>query len=172
MHGASKLIRTEELLRLLLVGNSLKECATQIGMSYYTIRKYASAEAFMNQLRDMSATIYERVDAELKTSKETILTNLEKASEEGLIAMRELVKGCKNDSVRMKAAQDLMDRDGRLSRTKKIEGTTQHGFMNPLTLVHAAKVAKETDEYNTKHNTDGGGGEGGGPPRQLEGESS
>lgn len=150
MHEAAKLVREEELLRLLLSGYMLRECAVQLHLSYNTVRKYAAEPGFMTQLRGMSQTIFERVDAELKSTKEDILERIEKASDLALVEMERLVQAGGSDMVRLKAAQDLMDRDTRLSRTKRLEGHTGHEFLNPMTLRHIASVAKEVDQFESR----------------------
>ena len=150
MHSAAKMVREEELLRLLLAGYMLKECALQLRLSYSTVRSYAAEVDFMSKLKELSGTIYERVDMELKSSKEEITTRLEVISDLALAEMERLIRSGSNDVVKFKAAQDVMDRDSRVSRTKRIEGTQSHEFMNPMTLRHIAGVAKEVDAYEAR----------------------
>jgi hypothetical protein len=145
VHSAAKMVREEELMRLLMCGHMLKECAIHLHMSYRTVREYARQPEFMRKLKEMSAAIYERVDAELKDSKDGITARLEAYSEQALEEMMELARTCTNPVVKLKANQDIMDRDTRLSRTRKIEASQSHSFVDPLFLVHAAGVAKELD---------------------------
>lgn len=144
MHEASKLVRTEELMRLLLCGHMLKECAIHMRLSYWTVRNYAKDPAFMTQLREKSTEIYARLDAELAANKEDMKEKLERASEEALEMMIELAR-TSTGVIKLKSCQDLLDRDTRVSRTKRIEGDTTHDFISPLFLVHAAKVGREID---------------------------
>lgn len=147
MHEAAKLVRKEELLRLLLTGHMLKECGPFLNLSYPTVCTYARDPNFLSQLKEQSMEIFRRVDEELTASKMNILSRLEEASDNALRVMEEIMNGAKSDMVRLKAAQDIMDRDGRVSRTRRIEGSQSHEFLNPLTLIHAAKTAREVEEY-------------------------
>jgi len=144
MHEAAKLVRQEELMRLLLCGHMLKECAAHMRMSYWTVRNYAKDPLFLSQLREKSNEIYRRLDAELLSSKEDMKEKLERNSEEALEYMMELAR-TSTGVIKLKACQDILDRDTRVSRTKKIDSDVDHNFISPLFLVHAAKVGREID---------------------------
>jgi hypothetical protein len=144
MHEAAKLVRTQELMRLLLCGHMLKECAAQMRMSYYTVRGYAKDPAFLMSLREKSTEIYARLDAELMSSKEDMKEKLERNSEEALEMMMEMAR-TSTGMVKMKCLQDLLDRDTRVSRTQKVDTDVKHDFISPLFLGHAARVARELD---------------------------
>lgn len=155
MHQAPKTVREQELLRLLLIGHSLRECSTMMEMSYQTMRKWAADPAFLSALKELSASVFERVDSELQNSKESLRAKLEEASEHALDRIINLAQQEKNDHIALKAAQDLLDRDGRVSRQTKVSGDTtiKHTFLDPLTLVHAVAAAKEMDKYEERKNS-------------------
>jgi len=146
MHDAPKLVRQEQLTRLLLTGHSMRECAAQMDVHLHTVRKWAREPAFLAALKELSSEVFRRVDEELQSTKENMLAKLEEASDAALDRMLELV-GSKNEIVALKSSQDLMDRNTALSRTKRVEGTTRHDFLTPLHLVAAAQAAREVDEY-------------------------
>ncbi len=169
LHKAAKMIREDELLRLLMAGFMLKEAATHLDLAYWTVRKYASAPEFMVKLRELSTNVFERVDAELKHSKESIMEKLEKASDKALAKMESLLDlPTAGPMLQFKAAQDLLDRRAEVSRTKRVDATVdqKHSFVNPLLLVHAANTAREMDEYAKRH-PDNGGERGSGRAPQL-----
>lgn len=145
MHEAAKLVKREELMRLLLCGHMLKECAAQMHMSYYTVRAYAKDPEFLLQLREKSAEIYKRLDAELASSKEDMRERLERASEAALEQLVEMA-GSATGMLKFKVLQDLLDRDTRVSRTHRVEGDMKHDFISPLFLAQASRVARELDE--------------------------
>lgn len=113
-------------------------------MSYWTVRNYAKDPEFMGQLKLKSQEIYNRLDAELAANKEDMKERLERASEEALEMMIELARSS-TGVIKLKSCQDLLDRDTRVSRTKRLEGEVGHDFISPLFLVHAAKVGREID---------------------------
>lgn len=121
MHDATKFVRRQELMRLLLAGHMLKECAKHLGMHYYTVRKYAREPEFLAELRSYSKEIYERVDAELKATKDDITERLEQASDTALDTIIQMMTTSSSDAIKLKAAQDILDRDGRASRTSRVE---------------------------------------------------
>jgi len=144
MHEAAKLVRREELMRLLLCGHIVKECAVHMHLSYWTVRGYARDPEFLLALKEKSNEIYKRLDAELASSKEDMQERLERASEEALEMMIEMAR-TSTSIVKMKCLQDLMDRDGRISRTQRVQSDVKHDFISPLFLGHAARVARELD---------------------------
>lgn len=144
MHEAARLVKRDELMRLLLCGHMLKECAIHMRLSYCTVRSYAREPEFLAQLREKSNEIYKRLDAELVASKEDIKERLERNSEEALEYMMEIARSS-TGMIKLKACQDVLDRDSRVSRTRKIDVDEKHDFISPLFLVHAAKVGREID---------------------------
>jgi hypothetical protein len=144
MHEAVKLVREEQLLRLLLAGYMLRECAVQMKISYRTVRLYAHDTGFLMKLKSLSKEIYARVDGELQANADDIMSKLESYSMEALDEMMELARAEKG-MTKLKACQDIMDRNPQVSRTKRIEATNDHNFISPLFLVHAAATAKEVE---------------------------
>lgn len=149
MHEASKLVKKEELMRLLLCGHMLKECAIHMRMSYWTVRNYAKDTHFLQELKEKSNEIYRRLDAEITASKEDMKERLERNSEEALEYMMEIARES-TGTLKLKACQDILDRDARVSRTRKIDVDANHDFVSPLFLVHAAKVGREIDSAPMK----------------------
>lgn len=145
MHIAAREVKEQELLRLLMCGYSMKECGVHVGLTYKTIRDYARSAVFLAKLKEMSCNVYERVDAELKNSKDTINARLEEFSEEALEEMFMMAKRLPDGMVKLKALQDIEDRDPRISRQKRVEGTTAVSFVDPLFLVHASATARELE---------------------------
>jgi hypothetical protein len=152
MQEAIKIVQEEEMIRMLLTGMTLRECSVALGRHIQTVRAWAARPSFLERLKDLSSAIYERVDRELQNSKEHIQIKLEEASERALDRIIKLANESKNEGIALKASQDLLDRDGRVSRQRKFtaEIDNKHTFMDPLTLVHVAKAAQEMDEYEIK----------------------
>jgi len=170
MHDAAQLVRKEELLRLLLAGFMLKEAARYLKLSYKTVRKYAGAEDFMIELREHSSEVFSRVDTELRNSKDTITERIVEASDDALEVVISLSKQG-SDQLRLKASQDILDRNIVTSKTRKVEGSQTNLNIDIAALVLAAKAIREEDEYNTEHNGNGREGERGGVERLPPAES-
>lgn len=144
-HPLVRTIRKDELIRLLLAGFMLKECANRLRISYHTVCKYARGPEFLEELRQVSEDVWRRVDEELTDSKSAFVLRAEEASEDALVAMRNLLES-QNEHIVYKAAQDLMDRDPRVSRTRRIEGTGTPGqLLDVDALANAVKVIREED---------------------------
>jgi hypothetical protein len=145
MHEAPKLVRQEEMLNLLLMHLSLKQCGERLNLSYSTVRKYASEPEFLNNLRNLSQSIYDEVLTDLKTERKTLQDRLTEASDKALTKLEELLASAQ-ENVALKAADSILDRTSETARNKKVETDFKGRFtMDPITLLHAAKTASEID---------------------------
>lgn len=145
MHEASKLVRQEELLNLLLLHIPLKACAERLSVSYQTVRKYASEPDFLNNLRVLSQSIYDEVVRDLKTERKTLAEKMTEASEQALERLVELIKS-ESEQVAIKACDSVLDRNAETARNRKETIDGNHRFqIDPVTLMHAALTANELD---------------------------
>lgn len=157
MHEAAKLVRQEELLNLLLLRISLRQCAERLNISYQTVRKYASEPDFLNNLRLLSQSIYEDVVKDLKTEKKTMAEKMTEASEKALERLTELINS-PQEGISLKACDSLLDRNVETARNRKETVEGSHRFtIDPVTLMHAALTAHELNSVqNPQFERDGG----------------
>jgi hypothetical protein len=146
MHEASKLVRQEELLNLLLMHIPLKQCADRLHLSYSTVRKYASEQDFLNNLRTLSQSIYEEVITDLKSERKSLQDRMTEASDKALTRLEELLNS-QQEGIAVKACDSILDRNAETARNRKIEGNLNGRFMmDPITLMHAALTANEINQ--------------------------
>lgn len=152
MHIAPKTVQEQELLRLLLTGSTIKECAITLDRSYSTVRNWARDPAFLLALKELSSEIFKRVDEELQSSKATIQAKLEDASEAALERLITMSQEAKNEHVVLKACESLLDRDSRFSKQHRVavDASHKHTVIDPITLIHAVATAKEQDAFEVK----------------------
>lgn len=168
-----RIVRDEELCRYLLMGLTLPEVAAHLKCAVHTVRMHARKPEFLLLLKEHSGEIAKRLTEELSTSQIEMAQKLEEASaaalEEMMLMMNELGTG----QLKVKVCQDLLDRDPKSSRTKRMEltGTMSHDFISPAVLIHAAATAKEVEAFQKKgqlpdgdgspnHHADSGNGQG------------
>jgi hypothetical protein len=145
MHEASKLVRQEELLNLLLLNLPLKACAIKMQLSYATLRKWASEPLFLDTLRNLSQSIYTEVLQDLKTEHKSVQDKLLEASDAALDRLKDLLDS-KQEMIQLKAADSILDRTMETARNRKVEGNmTGHYSIDPVTLMHAAATSIELD---------------------------
>ena len=150
---ARKLVRNEELLRLLLMGFTIRECAEQMKINPVTVRSYTRRPEFLIQLKEHSSEIAKRLVDELSTGQIEMAQRLEEASAAALEEMMSMMGALEGPSkLKLQVCQDLLDRDPKSSRTKRmdISGTMSHDFISPAVLIHAAATAKEIEQYQVK----------------------
>jgi hypothetical protein len=146
MHEATKIVRQEDLIRLLVIGFNLKECANQLGWAYRTVRVYAAEPEFLARLRELSAEAYAKVESELQSQHADIFVKLAQASDRALDKLVELLDSPKEE-VALRAAQDLLDRDGRITRKSETKSEHTHKVFDPAALLAAATAAKEMERF-------------------------
>jgi hypothetical protein len=152
MHEAAKLVRTEELMRLLLAKYRLRECAKIMDLSYATVRKWASNADFLNDLKDLSGVVWEDVNHELKTLTVNMQERMAEESEKALGRLIELMNDrTQKGIVNLKAAESILDRNPETSKSSKVSGSIDHRMkIDPMMLIHAAATAGEVDDYKRK----------------------
>jgi hypothetical protein len=149
-NGATKIVAEAELLRLVLCGHTLRECAAVMRAGYQNIRKMAKEPSFLLQLREHSGEIADRLTEELTHTQVEMAKRLEEASEIALENMLRMATTMDDGTLKYKICQDLLDRDPRASRTKRLEASTTHDFISPMVLMHAAATAKEIEQYEQR----------------------
>jgi hypothetical protein len=148
---ATRAVVEAELLRHLLIGLTIKEASGMMRASYQQCRKIARTPEFLVRVREHSSEIAQRLTEELANSTMDFAKKLEAASEKALDEMMEMMDGIEGASqLKMRICQDLLDRDARASRTKKLDVHAAHDFISPAVLLHAAATAKEIDQYQQK----------------------
>jgi butyrate kinase len=153
----------EEILTLVLQGFNFDEIGRVTGYAHNTIVKYAQDPELLAEVKKRSKELYEKVAEGLAKEKRSLQERLTEAASVALDEMLELAQESGNEKVRREACDSLLDRTAATSRHHHIDGDTKHSFMNPLTLIHAAQVAKEMDAKSNDRLIDvGGGGESGG----------
>jgi hypothetical protein len=148
---ASRLIRDEELMRLLLMGFTVKEASGQMHKGYQSCCHAARKPEFLLRLREHSGEIAKRLIDELSTSQIEMAQRLEEASAQALEEMMGMMQALDGPSkLKLQVCQDLLDRDPKSSRTKRMElsGTMSHDFISPAVLIHAAATAKEIEKFS------------------------
>jgi len=145
MHEAPKLVKSEELLNLLLLHIPLKECAERIHISYNTVRKYASEPEFLDSLRALSQSVYAEVIETLKCEKKSIQQRMLEASDKALERLENLVQS-QQEGIALKACDSILDRVAETARNNKLQQDVHGRFtIDPLTLMHAALTARELE---------------------------
>ncbi len=140
-------LRREELLRLLLAGHRVKECAEILRWSTQTVRGELANVFFRNRLRLVSLEIYGKVDEELATLKTDPATRLSEMADKALDQM-ELLLDSSDDRIKLRVSQDVLDRNMETSKTRRLEKSSRSLNVNIELLARAQKTAEEVSEYN------------------------
>jgi hypothetical protein len=148
--AATQGVREEMLLKLLLMGFTVKEASGQMKYSYQSLCKISRQPEFLVKLRGLSGEIAQRLIEEMSMNTVEFAKKLEEASAAALDAMIKMMDDLEKhgpSKLRMQIAQDLLDRDARSSRTKRLDigGQVNHDFISPQVLLHAASVAREVE---------------------------
>ena len=109
--------------RMMIPGTTMKEIAEELGLHYNTIRKYARSERFHDKL----AALRRRLDGAVLPD---LQERLRQAAARSLQVMNDKLDS-KNERVQLRAAIDLMDRDPRLSKTRKVRAVSDRPVITP-----------------------------------------
>lgn len=159
-HIAMQAVRHQELLRLLIIGYTLREAAAEMKIGYWAARTTARSPEFINDIKSKSEEIARRLGEELVTNHVDMAQKLEEASNAALEEMMKMMGELDSPSkLKLQVCQDLLDRDPKSSRTKRMDitGTMSHDFISPAVLVHAAATAKEIEKFTNPKLTENNG---------------
>jgi len=146
VHEASRQVKKEELLNLILMHYPLRACADKLGVTYITLCKWAKEPEFLNNLRVLSESLYTEVIAELREEKKSLKQQLTEASDKALKKL-ELLLDSAQEGIALKAADSILDRNAESARNRKVEGQFDNRYtMDPMTLMHAANTAREVEK--------------------------
>lgn len=139
--------RREELLRLLLSGHRLKECATLLRLNPATVRKEVASPYFAQRLQEFSAEVFERVDSELQEMKVDPVVRLSELAAKALDNLEELLDS-ESEHIKLKATQDALDRNATTSRLRKVKIDKREITLDLTQLQLAEEAAREVDNFH------------------------
>lgn len=140
--------RIDKCVQLKIAGWKIEAIATELKITKSSVHRLLNkdtAKLKMAKTRTEIAKVAGQVaESENRTLALSIEQKVKQYGEEGLDRMRDMLDS-ENEFVVVKAADSLMDRDSRLSKTKntKIQGGVLHAFVTPEQLVAAARTARE-----------------------------
>ena len=142
-------LRREELLRLLLAGHRVKECASLLRWSTQTVRGELANVFFRERLRSLSIEIFGRVDEDLAALKSDPAQRLSEMAEHALDEIEGLM-GSEDERIKLRAAQDVLDRNIDTSRTRRLDKTSRSIRVNLDLLTRADQTAREVNEHDKR----------------------
>ena len=148
----AKAAKQEEMLRYLLTGHSLKECAQLCKVSYQTAANYVREPLFLERLRGLSSEVYADLDKQIALTKTAAAERINELSQKALDRMETIIENG-GDNVAYKACQDILDRNVEVPRNRRVEGELTQRVFDPAALLHAANVASELEMMRESQNS-------------------
>lgn len=140
-------VRQQEMVRLLLEGHKLQDIADHLGTAYNTILHWIRIPTIHKQIQEMKAELMEQLDEEMM---QRIHSKSQVIDEMGWKALERL-QGILQDptahpSIVMKVAQDILDRDPVVSKTRKVDITERKVILKSEDLLSAVAALKEIED--------------------------
>lgn len=142
-------LRREELLRLLLSGYRVKECAKLLRLTEQTVRAELANPAFRSRLYNFSTEVYNKVDEELAELKTDPATRLSELADKALDELENLLDS-PDEKVKMNAVNSALDRNNSTSRNHRVDKTIRKLTLDFTKLAIADQTAKEVDEFRSR----------------------
>lgn len=138
--------RFGEIIAVLLEEKSIRAACVRLHMNSWTLRRYyLRNKEFCDLLRKANEELFLSYVSQIQESQANVVARREELAEAALDEMERLLHESDSEHVRFKVSQDLLDRDPRWSRTKRIEGTGVPVVVNFQTVQLAAQAAREID---------------------------
>lgn len=138
--------RFGEVLQAFLECGTVSAVAKKTGLTHYLLNKYFfSNTEFCNLLKGTNEAIFLEATKEIRDTQKGFVQKAQMLAEEALDELERLLHESESDHIKFKVAQDLLDRDPRLSRTKRIEGSGATIKLESNVLILAAQAAREIE---------------------------
>jgi hypothetical protein len=138
--------RENRLVEMTVAGRKISDIAAALGLTSATIGRWKRKDTFRLKYAKTRQAIVEVASQASKSVDEQIVKSVEarlkEAAEKGLTKMTSLVDS-DNEFVAVKASADLMDRDSRMSKTKKVQTSGVLAIATAEQLIAAGQVARE-----------------------------
>ncbi|MEE8598292.1 MAG: hypothetical protein V3S69_02020 [Dehalococcoidales bacterium] len=139
--------RREELLRLLLSGHRVKECAVLLRTSPWTLRRDIRNEYFEERLQQLSGEVFQSVDKEILEMKLDPVTRLSELADTALDNLSDLL-GSSDESIKLRATQDALDRHTPTSKIKQVHVDKRVVTLDLSKIQQAEETGKEVDAFH------------------------
>jgi DNA-binding CsgD family transcriptional regulator len=111
------------VIRYLAANYSVREAAKALNLTPNTIyRWFQQDQTMMSRLKALNEHLAEELNGQVFQAQLNFKQRLTQAADDALNEMESLMWTSSSEGIRLKAAQDLLDRDGRAPRTAKTEG--------------------------------------------------
>jgi hypothetical protein len=138
--------RIESLARMVIAGQTMKQAAATLGVHYNTARLDAKTPLFRETLERIREQSREKAEEMLTEAVVDVVAELRRGAERAARVMSSKLLHSENENIVFKAASDLLDRDERSSKRRKMTVHNLHEILTPELLANAAKLARELEE--------------------------
>lgn len=143
--------RFGEVVEAFMRTGTIKGVCRETGISHYSLNKYFfSNPEFCKLLRGASEAIFVEATTTIRDEQASLLSKSQRLAEEALDVMATLLHESESEHIQFRVAQDLLDRDPRISRTKKIESRGFNVTFEAKALNIAMQAAQEIDAKEVK----------------------
>lgn len=138
-------LRKEELLRILIQGKKTRQAAEVMGLGINTVRTYIRCPEFQMKLWNQDQRLWARVDEEIRQSKLSNIVRIQEMSELALEKIQALMQESEDETIVLRASQDVLDRNPDTSKRTKQDTTSMNIVIDPAQLILAAQAAREME---------------------------
>lgn len=146
-HGQTRVMQKLEVVRIIAQGGTLKVAAKAVGVSVPTVRGWLRTPEMLAQVKELSQARFEEIYDEIVVNRESMFERARQAADEALDEMVALMGQTTNEHIKVKIAQDLMDRDPdrRVSRSTTNQQQITTVNIDAAALMTAAQAAAEIE---------------------------
>lgn len=140
-------MRKREVIKLLLDGRTVRQCADIVGVTHHTIVNYLREPEFREELRSLHSDLLNKLDSEFLVQRQTRLQIIDELSFKALERMRGILDDPDaHVTVVAKVATDVLDRHPETSRQKKLDITEKRINLSGEDLLGALQAMKDIEE--------------------------
>src|SRR5215468_441939 len=129
--------RIESIARMVIAGQTMKQAAATLGVHYNTVRLDAKTPLFRETLKRIREESRAKAEEVLTEAVVDVVAELRRGAEKAARVMSSTLLHSQNENIVLKAAADLLDRDERSSKHRKLTVHSDRPLFTPESLALA-----------------------------------
>jgi hypothetical protein len=138
-------LRGKDVVRLLLLGKTVRETAELLGCTRHQIYWHLKTEEVREELYKQNAVIWAKIEEDIGKQGSTLHERIIDMSDRALSRIEELIES-DNEHVALKASVSILDRNIETSTHHKVDSTNRTFVIDANMLQLAAQSALEIEE--------------------------
>lgn len=136
-------VQKQLVLRLLAEGRTMAEAAAAVNRTVPCVSRWLRDPEMRQRLMELNALAFQEIDKQLQVRAESAMQKINQAAEEAVDKLIALMEGADSETIQMRCAQDILDRNQETSKIRRVDKRSVNVNIDSAWLAAAAAVEAE-----------------------------